>query len=106
MDEEEIAFKIVELYTKEVADPQEKKRMGLDTVLNAYFYTLLRLTRKKKEMEAFDKAVTKEEEFLTKKDEELKESKEELPKMENKPEQNIPPSVENQGEKIEEFHFD
>ncbi|MCD6414276.1 MAG: hypothetical protein J7L23_01455 [Candidatus Diapherotrites archaeon] len=92
MDKDEIAFKIVELYITQIADAQERRKMGLDTVMNAYFYALLRLTRKEKEMQAFEHAVTKEEKFL-----EAKENQEELPKMEEskKPD-----------EKEEEFIFD
>ena len=59
MDKDEIAFKIVELYITQIADAQERRKMGLDTVMNAYFYALLRLTRKEKEMQAFEHAVTK-----------------------------------------------
>ena len=99
MDKDEIAFKMVELYVNQIADTQEKRRMGLDTVMNAYFYCLLRLTRKKREMEAFDKAVTKEEEFLETKDP-VKSEEEELPQMQEKPQQNMP------RENGEEFEFD
>ena len=38
MDKEDIAFKIVELYVTQIADPQERRKMGLDTVMNAYFF--------------------------------------------------------------------
>ena len=100
MDKDEIAFKIVELYTTEIADPLEKRKMGLDTVMNAYFYVLLRLTRKEKEMEAFDKAVTKEEQFLEARDIAMKKGETDLPKMEAKPEKK---PVQ---EEKEEFKFD
>lgn len=92
MDKDEIAFKIVELYVSQVADAQEKRKMGLDTIMNAYFYALLRLTRKEKEMEAFEKAVSKEEKFMK-----AKEEQEELPKMEDSK------KAEDKGE---EFIFD
>ncbi|MCD4739779.1 hypothetical protein K8R43_01155 [archaeon] len=98
MDEEEIAYKIVELYAKEVADPQEKRRMGLDTLLNAYFYSLLRLTRKKKEMEAFDKAITAEEQYLAQEEPMEKKDEETIPKMESAPLKPAQPG--------EEFKFD
>lgn len=99
MDKDEVAFRLVELYVDQIADSQEKRRMGLDTVMNAYFYCLLRLTRKQKEMEAFDKAVTKEEEFLTTTDP-VKADEEEMPKMQEKPQKNMPK------EEGEEFDFD
>ena len=55
-----MAFKLVELYIKEASKTKEKREMGLDTVLNAYFYALLRITRKQKEMHAISKAVDKD----------------------------------------------
>ncbi len=57
MDDDEIAFKLVELYVKDVSATHEKRQMGLDTILNAYFYALLRVTRKKEEILAMNKAV-------------------------------------------------
>lgn len=35
--------------------------MGLDTIINAYYYTLTRLRRKKEELGPLEKAVKKEE---------------------------------------------
>ena len=55
-----MAFRLVELYIKEASKTKEKREMGLDTVLNAYFYALLRITRKNKEMKAISKAVEKD----------------------------------------------
>jgi hypothetical protein len=63
--DEEMAFKIVDLYVHEVSQRGEKRQMGLDTIINAYFYTLLRLKKKKKEMGMLEPAVEKEEETLS-----------------------------------------
>ena len=59
MDDDELAFKLVELYVREVSAVHEKRQMGLDTILNAYFYALLRITRKKEEILAMKRAVDK-----------------------------------------------
>ena len=64
MQDDELALKLVELYVKEVSKGHEKRQMGLDTLLNAYFYALLRITRKHKETAALHKAVEREEEVL------------------------------------------
>lgn len=57
MDNDELALKLVELYIKELSATHEKRQMGLDTILNAYFYSLLRITRKKEEILAMKRAV-------------------------------------------------
>ncbi len=57
MEEDDLAYRLVELYVKEVSATHEKRQMGLDTILNAYFYALLRITRKKEEMLAMKRAV-------------------------------------------------
>ncbi len=64
MQDDELAFKLVELYVKDVSKGHEKRQMGLDTLLNAYFYALLRITRKHRETGALAKAVEREEEVL------------------------------------------
>ena len=69
MEDDELAFKLVELYVRDVSKGHEKRQMGLDTILNAYFYALLRITRKSVEMKSFEEAVEKEEELLEKKEE-------------------------------------
>jgi hypothetical protein len=61
---EEMAYRIVELYVREVSQRGEKRQMGLDTIINAYFYTLARLKKKKEEMGIIEPAVEKEEERL------------------------------------------
>jgi len=64
MEDEETAFKLVELYVRDVSKGHEKRQMGLDTIMNAYFYALLRIQRKSREMKALEAAVEKEEELL------------------------------------------
>ena len=60
MEPEEVAYRLVELYLREVSKSHEKRQMGLDTIMNAYFYALLRIQRKEKEIEALSKAVEDE----------------------------------------------
>jgi hypothetical protein len=62
--DEEMAYRIVDLYLREVSHRGEKRQMGLDTIINAYFYTLLRLKKKKEEMGLIRPAVEKEEELM------------------------------------------
>jgi hypothetical protein len=62
--DEEMAYKIVELYVREISQRGEKRQMGLDTIINAYFYTLSRLKKKKEEMGIMEPVVEKEEEKL------------------------------------------
>lgn len=64
--DEEVAYRLVELYVREISQRGEKRQMGLDTIINAYFYTLLRLKKRKDEVGIFEKAVEKEEEDLEK----------------------------------------
>ena len=45
-DDEEIAFKIVQTYFKEIARYGFKKQLTLDEIINAYFYSLARVKRK------------------------------------------------------------
>jgi len=61
ISDEEIAYKLVRLYVGEISRGGEKRRMGLDTIINAYFYTLTRLKRKKDELGMFETAVKEEE---------------------------------------------
>ena len=64
LSDEEMAYKIVSLYVSEVSHRGEKRQMGLDTIINAYFYTLLRLRKKRQEMGYIEPAVKREEEEL------------------------------------------
>ena len=65
MDDEETAFKMVELYLRDVSQRGDKKQMGLDTIINAYFYALGRLKNKDKELGLMEEAVEKEEAGLS-----------------------------------------
>lgn len=58
--DEETAYRLVELYVQEISRGGEKRRMGLDTIINAYFYTLTRLKKKKEELDIFEEAVEEE----------------------------------------------
>jgi hypothetical protein len=62
--DEEMAFKLVEMYVKEVSQRGEKRQMGLDTIINAYFYTLLRLKKKRQEIGLLEPIVQKEEQKI------------------------------------------
>lgn|GEM_PF-4674975 len=61
MVDEEMAFKMVELYLKDVSQRGDKRQMGLDTIINAYFYALGRLKNKDKELGLIEEVVEKEE---------------------------------------------
>ena len=65
MADEEMAFKMVELYLRDVSQRGDKKQMGLDTIINAYFYALGRLQNKDKELGLIEEAVEKEEAELS-----------------------------------------
>ncbi len=76
--DEEMAFRLVELYLREVPHRGEKRRMTLDTIINAYLYTLSRLKRKKKELGLIEEIVEREEkEIPSEVSELLKEEKKE-----------------------------
>jgi hypothetical protein len=62
--DEEMAYRLVEIYVKEVSQRGEKRQMGLDTIINAYFYTLLRLKKKKREMGEIEPIVERKEEQI------------------------------------------
>ncbi len=72
MDDEEMAFKMVELYLKDVSQRGDKRQMGLDTIINAYFYALGRLKNKDKELGLMEEAVEKEETDLSQDLEQIK----------------------------------
>ncbi|MCX6801333.1 MAG: hypothetical protein NTZ73_04040 [Candidatus Diapherotrites archaeon] len=57
--EEEIAFKIIQTYFKEVARLGFKKQLTLDEIVNAYLYALARVRRQDIEMTAIADAVKK-----------------------------------------------
>jgi hypothetical protein len=62
--DEEVAFNVVKLYFEQVARLGFKRKLDLDAIINAYFYTLDRLKKKKEELELVDRVVAKEEERL------------------------------------------
>jgi len=64
ISDEEMAYRLVELYVREVSQRGERRQMGLDTIINAYYYTLLRLKRKKKELEVIEPSIKEEEEKI------------------------------------------
>lgn len=65
ISDEEMAYRLVELYVREVSKRGEKRQMGLDTIINAYYYTLVRLKKKDEEQGVFEEAVEKEEQKLS-----------------------------------------
>lgn len=50
LSDEEIALRIVKLYFEEIARIGVKRNLTLDSILNAYFYTLHKLKNKKSEI--------------------------------------------------------
>ena len=64
LTDEEIAFRLVELYVRHISQRGEKRQMGLDTIINAYVYTLGRLENKRQEINLMEEAVQKEEKIL------------------------------------------
>ncbi len=72
LSDEEMSFRLVKLYFEEIARMGFKRTLDLDSIINAYYYTLSRLQRKEKEMEPIKKMVLKEEKEIE------KETKEEL----------------------------
>jgi len=65
LSDEEMAYRLVELYLREVSRRGEKRQMGLDTIINAYYYTLVRLKKREEQEKLFEQAVEKEEEKIS-----------------------------------------
>jgi len=89
LPDEEVACRLVKLYVEEAMRLGDKRKMDLDTIINAYFYSLQRLKRKEEELSALEELVDKEEkELLSEKgNKDLigeKEDAEELTEDENK----------------------
>jgi len=57
---EEMAVKIVQIYVSEVARLGLKRKLDLDSIINAYLYTLARLNKKSEEMAIFNRAAEEE----------------------------------------------
>ncbi len=71
LNNEEIAARIVGIYFEEIARLGFKRTLGLDEVINAYYYAFSRLQNKESAMKAALEKVLKEEKALlseTKKD--------------------------------------
>jgi len=71
LSDEEVAARIVAIYFKEIARLGFKRSLGLDEVINAYYYTLSLLRNKDAPLKAALEKVLKEEKALlseTKKD--------------------------------------
>ena len=65
---EEIAFRIVKLYFEEVARLGFKRGLDLDSIMNAYYYTLYRLENHDDTTERIKRMIEKEERALAKAD--------------------------------------
>ena len=55
VNNEQIALGITKLYVEEVARLGLKRKFDLDSVINAYLYTLARLNKKSEDMAIFEK---------------------------------------------------
>jgi len=58
--DEEIALRIVKLYFEEIARIGLKRNLTLDSILNAYFYTLHKLHNKDKEIKRISDMIAEE----------------------------------------------
>jgi len=61
LSNEEIAARIVQIYFEEVARLGFRRKLSLDETINSYYYTLLRLGKKREEEEKAKALVLKEE---------------------------------------------
>jgi hypothetical protein len=57
---EDIALGITKLYVEEVARLGLKRKFDLDSVINAYLYTLARLNKKSEDMKVFERVAEDE----------------------------------------------
>jgi len=72
LSDEEVAARILHIYFREVARLGYKRRLSLDEVINAYYYTISKLGGKKKAMASLIEKVKEEEtELRTETKEEL-----------------------------------
>ena len=62
--DEEMAYKVVQLYFEEVARQGFKRTLDLDSIINAYLYALGRLRNKDKELHEIMHLVSEEEKHL------------------------------------------
>ncbi len=56
--DEEVAFKLVSLYFEQIAKLGFKRKLDIDAIINAYFYTLNRLKNKQRELENIEKIIS------------------------------------------------
>src|SRR3989344_757654 len=61
ISDEEVAFRIVNIYFEEIARLGFKRSLDLDAIINAYFYTLQRIKNKDKLLVEMGKKVMEEE---------------------------------------------
>ena len=72
LTDEEVAARIVGIYFKEIARLGYKRKLTLDEVINSYYYTLARLSKKEQiSKEMMEKVVEEEKEIKTETKEEL-----------------------------------
>jgi len=64
MSNEEVAARLVKIYFKEIARLGYKRRLTLDETINAYYYVLLKLGGKEKELEKVKNRVLEDEQEL------------------------------------------
>ncbi len=64
MQDEKVAFKLVDIYFAEIARLGFKRSLDLDAIINAYFYTLSRLKNKDTLVREMAQRVIEEEEKL------------------------------------------
>jgi len=57
---DELALGLVKLYVEEVARLGLKRKLDLDSIINAYLYTIARLNKKSEEVSVFKKAAEEE----------------------------------------------
>ncbi len=57
---EDLAVQLVRAYIEEIARLGLKRKLDLDSIINAYLYTLSRLNKKDEDMGVFNKAAEKE----------------------------------------------
>lgn len=62
--DEEVSLELVRLYFEEIARMGFKRSLDLDSIINAYFYTLQRMKRKDREVKVFEQKVEEEEKKL------------------------------------------
>jgi len=64
LSNEEMSTRLVNLYLREVARLGMKRNLSLDEVINAYYYSLHRLSKKEEAMQRMKQSVEREEQEL------------------------------------------